>query len=845
MLRRGDEPIPGYRLEKFLGKGQFGEVWKAIGPGLTEVALKFIDLVGGKGLKELRAMQLLKTVRHANLLPVSGFWMLDEEGEILDDSIIKSFQPTSDPVRGTLDPTAETAAANQPSMLVVAMSLADKSLEDTLNECLDKGQSGIEPHKLLRYMEEAARAIDYLNSPQHVLGTSHVAIQHCDIKPANIMLVGDSVQICDFGLARMLEGMQAAATATNMVGSPAYMAPECIERKPSSATDQYSLAVTYVELRTGRLPFHDESYVKVLEAHVTSSLDLSDLSPSEQSVIRRATSLKPQDRYPTTLAMVEALRGAVFPTVGSGPTHSRTWAWVAVAGLLVACMGFALWYFRPPPSPEPQLTEVQLIVRPSNATLLIDGQRQELSSNGGLTLNRPPGTSLSLECQPAPASGQDYQPLSQTLQIPARATEPIILQLEYTPHYYARQAFEFLDQSLDKATSHYVQAVNLDANRYAVVPGASFGQGHTAAITCLSLDPQGKHLYSADADGVLRQWSADLSQSTVLLDAGEPIDTLVCYADWVITIDGFGVTRLLQLSTGMQVEIQERIASAAVMDVSRGLLILGELTGDVWKYDISQPLPWPGTRLGEGADAGHQGQRVTSLAWVDLESSTSQPLLSAGFDNRVLAWDVASGRVQASWTYPGDIRLLKQTDHQEFWIAGESDSENPPPLTSLRLNEPDRVNILATGPRKRIECWARSADGHFAALADDVIYLLDLMDRNHSPEPLLYAPGPGNFNTEVLALAFVGNRALLAAENYDNAATLWQVQPRIRIPLILNHASRVTTVHASADGMRIYTGAESGLIRMWDAQRCLLILRACEKAGVVPKPSELRPPIRT
>ena len=44
MLQEGDQPVPGYRLDSFLGRGQFGEVWRATSPGGAQVALKFLDL---------------------------------------------------------------------------------------------------------------------------------------------------------------------------------------------------------------------------------------------------------------------------------------------------------------------------------------------------------------------------------------------------------------------------------------------------------------------------------------------------------------------------------------------------------------------------------------------------------------------------------------------------------------------------------------------------------------------------------------------------------------------------------------------------------------------------------
>ena len=169
-----------------------------------------------------------------------------------------------------------------PHRLVVATLLCDKNLLDRLAECQAQGSAGIPVDELLRYMEEAAKAIDFLNALRHDLGDGPVAIQHCDIKPANIMLTGGSVMICDFGVAAFLGNPRIAATATSMAGSPAYMSPECTQCKPSAASDQYSLAVTYVELRTGRLPFRSQTWTDVIDAHRSGSLDLSMLARNEQ-----------------------------------------------------------------------------------------------------------------------------------------------------------------------------------------------------------------------------------------------------------------------------------------------------------------------------------------------------------------------------------------------------------------------------------------------------------------------------------------------------------------------------------------------------------------------------------
>ena len=312
----GDEPIPGYRLLGFLGRGGFGEVWKASAPGGAHVALKIIELHGKRGAKEFRALQLVKNIRHPNLVQVTAFWMKNAQGEILDETIadavtVAEVEAPAD-AKETLDIQSIEQARAFPAELIIAMGLGDKSLADRLTECQQQGLEGIPGHELLDYMEQAARAIDFLNSPRHDLGAGPVSIQHRDIKPQNILIVGDAVQVCDFGLARALSDI----TMTQFAGSPAYSAPECLDgNRVSPATDQYSLAVSYVELRTGVLPFDDESLMSVINAHLQGTLNLSRLHEAERRVIEKATARVPEERFASAREMVRALQVAMEETV--------------------------------------------------------------------------------------------------------------------------------------------------------------------------------------------------------------------------------------------------------------------------------------------------------------------------------------------------------------------------------------------------------------------------------------------------------------------------------------------------------------------------------------------------
>ena len=307
----GDEPVPGYRLTSFLGQGGFGKVWRSTAPGGTEAALKIIDIRGVEGKKEFRSLRLVKRIHHPNLVPITAVWLKSDDGKILDDAFAEHDQlPLGlEPTERLADTLPSLSGDNTPRAveLIIAMGLGDRSLYDRLDQCRREDLDGIPCDELLGYMEEAAKAIDFLNSPVHDLGAGPVAIQHCDIKPHNLMVVANSTQVCDFGLAR---DMGVTRTTTSSAATLAYAAPECLDGKPSAATDQYSLAVSYYELRTGKLPYRTETYLAVTADVLSGNLDFSKAPEAERKVLHRATALDPANRYSSVTEMVASLRRA-------------------------------------------------------------------------------------------------------------------------------------------------------------------------------------------------------------------------------------------------------------------------------------------------------------------------------------------------------------------------------------------------------------------------------------------------------------------------------------------------------------------------------------------------------
>lgn len=145
------------------------------------------------------------------------------------------------------------------------------------------------------------------------LAAAHEAgVVHRDFKSANIMLVDDEtvqgqrVVITDFGLARSLISEQDThqLTATGqLMGTPAYFAPELLEGKPlTTASDLYSLGVVVYELLSGRVPFEGRNPLMVAlrrlnEDPTPIQSHVPDVDPLWIEVIGRCLQRLPEERF--------------------------------------------------------------------------------------------------------------------------------------------------------------------------------------------------------------------------------------------------------------------------------------------------------------------------------------------------------------------------------------------------------------------------------------------------------------------------------------------------------------------------------------------------------------------
>lgn len=153
-----------------------------------------------------------------------------------------------------------------------------------------------------------------------------VGIIHRDVKPENVMIRKDGIlKLMDFGIAQVVD-LQRMTVTGQLLGSPAYMAPELIDGKPLDVrTDVFSVGIMLYQLATGELPFSGKNPGEVLRRIVEGKfvdprVRQKRLSDDLRTIICRALARQPDDRYPDVSRLLDDLRGYLG---GCGITDAR------------------------------------------------------------------------------------------------------------------------------------------------------------------------------------------------------------------------------------------------------------------------------------------------------------------------------------------------------------------------------------------------------------------------------------------------------------------------------------------------------------------------------------------
>jgi Tol biopolymer transport system component len=179
------------------------------------------------------------------------------------------------------------------------------------------------------------------------LAEAHAAgIVHRDLKPGNVMVTSRGVKVLDFGLARQETTATRTVTATAIMGTPAYMAPEQTLGKPADArADLFALGLVLYEMAAGQLPMPGAPLGSMLAANpaavpVRLSKVRREITPELDALVSRLLSADTAARPATAAEVRDTLRALAAPAQSRGPRP----ALLAVAAAAVLALAAAGWW---------------------------------------------------------------------------------------------------------------------------------------------------------------------------------------------------------------------------------------------------------------------------------------------------------------------------------------------------------------------------------------------------------------------------------------------------------------------------------------------------------------------
>ena len=192
---------------------------------------------------------------------------------------------------------------------------------DVLRDMLSK-DGPPPPRRALEIVADICVALDF--SHRH-------GVVHRDIRPGNVMLSrAGVVKVMDFGTARVGADGQADTTATAVIGTAHYLAPEQIDGgRVDARSDIYAAGCVLYELLCGTPPFTAPSPVAVAYQHVREvarppSEVTAGLPRQLDAIMLKALSKNPLNRYQNAMEMrADLLRALSGQAVAATPVMSR------------------------------------------------------------------------------------------------------------------------------------------------------------------------------------------------------------------------------------------------------------------------------------------------------------------------------------------------------------------------------------------------------------------------------------------------------------------------------------------------------------------------------------------
>lgn len=615
----------------------------------------------------------------------------------------------------------------------------DYAPNGTLRQRLPKGVP-LPPGHILPYVKQIAAALMYAHEHKLV---------HRDVKPENMLLAASNeALLSDFGIATASQSSRYDATG-QIVGTASYMAPEQIQGKPVTASDQYALAVVVYEWLSGNRPFLG-TFTEVASQHMFAPppplrQKVQTLPPSFEEIIMIALAKEPQRRFDTIQAFAYAFEQACqmdMPTY-LAPVSSTGNIPVIEPTVLVSPAPSPI--FTPPaygqtPAPRPATNYGETLTPPlyvppapqQPAKPVISRRAFAFGMVGiaGLVIvggafawweashHGPAGAVASLKTAPTSVSTRSANQPASTSNQPS--TFPI------GHRYYIWYGQSPSEVTADDWSPDGSRVVTGSKDTTVKVWDAMTGanvvvySGHTGAIWGVSWQPGGQQIASGGEDKTVRVWDATTGAMNQIYSGHTgSVYTVVWSPDGT------------------------RVASGGA-----------DNTVQVWNPNTGESVTY----------TGHTAP-VHMVAW----SPDGSKIASSSEDKTVQVWDANTLQLYLTYTRHTDKVLAVDWSHDGTRIASSGWD------TTVQVWEANTGNWLLTYTGHTQRVWSVAWSPHDEKIASSGYDgTAQLWNPSTGAGLFSFYPGQTGFGDTVWQVAWSPNGQLIASVSLDGTAQVWQ-----------------------------------------------------------------------
>ena len=637
---------------------------------------------------------------------------------------------------------------------------------------------------VIQYVTQIANALQYAHDKHHII--------HCDIKPDNVLIDQQGeLLLSDFGIAVMSQtGRTTVQSATDISGTPEYMAPEMFTAQPVLASDQYALAVMAYQWLSGTLPFGEGDIYQLSYQHTHEPVpplrdQIPTISVAVEAVVLRGLAKQPQDRFPSVRAFAEALDSASKkPPIGTrlltyrghndAPGYDCAWS-------------------------------------PDGTRLATGG------TNGLLKIWDAMTGQLILTCEDrsaAPINAVAWSPDGRRV---ASGSEDKTVQvwdvgsgkalLSFNGHSSSVQAVAWSPDGRRVASGSEDKTVQV----WDVGSGKALlsFNGHSSSVQAVAWSPDGRRVASGSEDKTVQVWDAASGKALLSFNGHSELVQAVAWSP-----DG---RRVASGSEDKTVQVWDAASGKALLSFNGHSSAVHAVA---WSPDGRRVASGSEDKTVQVWDAA-SGKALlsfnghSSLVWAVAWSPDGRRVASGSEDKTVQVWDAASGKALLSFN--GHSSLVwavawSPDGHRLASATGEFVDSSDNKTVQVWDAASGKALLSFNGHSAWVQAVAWSPDGRRVASGswDKTVQVWDAA----SGKALLSFNG---HSERVRAVAWSPDGRRVASGSYDNTVQVWDAASGKALLSFNGHSERVRAVAWSPDGRRVASASDDKTVQVWDA----------------------------